>query len=79
MLRIVAARKPSQSTLKKLDYNPYAGYRRVQFQKKKSSNQFQNPETSLRSPKYDETSEAIMDTAEPGTLVDIEKVTTSSA
>ena len=36
------------------NYNPYAGYRRVQFQKKKSAKQFQNLETSSRSPKGDE-------------------------
>ena len=42
------------NTLKELNYNPYAGYRRVQFQKKKSAKQFQNLETSSRSPKGDE-------------------------
>ena len=79
VLHVVSIREPSLTTLKELNYNPYAGYRRVQFQKKKSAKQFQNLETSLRLPKGDETCEAIMDTAEPGTLADTEKPTTSSS
>ena len=79
VLHVVSVREPSLTTLKKLNYNPYAGYLRVQFQKKKSAKQFQNLETSSRSPKADETCEAIMDTAEPGTSADTEKPTTSSS
>ena len=79
MLHVVSVREPSLTTLKELNYNPYAGYRRVQFQKKKSAKQFQNLEMSSRSPKGDETCEAIMDTAEPGTSADTEKPTTSSS
>ena len=78
VLHVVSVREPSLTTLKKLNYNPYAGYRRVQFQKKKSAKQFQNLETSSRSPKGDETYEAIMDTADPGTSADTKKPTTSS-
>ena len=54
VLRLVSVQEPSLTTLKELNYNPYAGYRRVQFQKKKSAKQFQNLETSSRSPKGDE-------------------------
>ena len=54
VLRLVSVQEPLLTTLKKLNYNPYAGYRRVQFQKKKSAKQFQNLETSSRSPKGDE-------------------------
>ena len=79
VLHVVSVREPSLTTLKELHFNPYAGYRRVQFQKKKSAKQFQNPETSSRSPKDDETREAVMDTAEPGTSADTEKPATSSA
>ena len=79
VLHVVSVREPSLTTLKELSYNPYAGYRRVQFQKKKSAKQFQNLETSSRSPKGDETCEAKMDTAEPGTSADTEKPTTSSS
>ena len=82
MLHLVFVQEPSLTTLKELNYNPYAGYRRVQFQKKKSAKQFQNLETSSRSRKDDEASsrcEAIMDTAEPGTSADTEKPTTSSS
>ena len=79
MLHVVSVREPSLTTLKELNYNPYAGYRRIQFQKKKSAKQLQNLETSSRSPKGDETCEAIMDTAEPGTSADTEKPTTSSS
>ena len=78
VLHVVSVREPSLTTLKELHFNPYAGYRRVQFQKK-SAKQFQNPETSSRSPKDDETREAVMDTAEPGTSADTGKPTTSSA
>ena len=52
VLHLVSVQEPSLTTLKEL--NPYAGYRRVQFQKKKSAKQFQNLETSSRSPKGDE-------------------------
>ena len=79
VLHVVSAREPSLTTLKELNYYPYVGYRRVQFQKKKSAKQFQNLETSSRSPKGDETYEAIMDTAEPGTSANTEKPTTSSS
>ena len=79
MLHVVSVREPSLTTLKELNYNPYAGYRWVQFQKKKSAKQFQNLETSSRSQKGDETCEAILDTAEPGTSADTEKPTTSSS
>ena len=44
-----------------------------------SAKQFQNLETSSRSPKGDETCETIMDTAEPGISADTEKPTTSSS
>ena len=54
VLHVVSVREPSLTMLKELNYNPYAGYRRVQFQKKKSAKQFQNLETSSRSPKGDE-------------------------
>ena len=54
VLHLVSVQEPSLTTLKELNYNPYAGYRRVQFQKKKSAKQFQNLETSSRSPKGDE-------------------------
>ena len=54
VLPSVSVQEPSLTTLKELNYNPYAGYRRVQFQKKKSAKQFQNLETSSRSPKGDE-------------------------
>ena len=79
VLHVVFVRKSSLTKLKGLNYSPYAGYRRVQFQKKKSAQQFQNLETSSQSPKGDETCEAIMDTAEPGTSADTEKLTTSSS
>ena len=79
VLHVVSVREPSLTTLKELHFNPYAGYRRVQFQKKKCAKQFQNPETLSRSPKDDETREAVMDTAEPGTSADTEKPATSSA
>ena len=78
VLHVVSVREPSLTMLKKLNYNPYAAYRRVQFQKKKSAKQFQNLETSSRSPKGDETCEAIMDTADPGNSADTKKPTTSS-
>ena len=42
MLHVASVREPSLTTLKELNYNPCAGYRRVQFQKKKSAKQFQN-------------------------------------
>ena len=45
VLHVVSVREPSLTTLKELNYNPYANYRRVQFQKKKSAKQFQNLET----------------------------------
>ena len=54
VLHLVSVQEPSLTTLKELNYNPYAGYRRVQFQKKKSAKQFQNLETSSRSSKGDE-------------------------
>ena len=54
VLHLVSVQELSLTTLKELNYNPYAGYRRVQFQKKKSAKQFQNLETSSRSPKGDE-------------------------
>ena len=54
VLHLVSVQESSLTTLKELNYNPYAGYRRVQFQKKKSAKQFQNLETSSRSPKDDE-------------------------
>ena len=54
VLRLVSVQEPSLTTLKELNYNPYAGYHRVQFQKKKSAKQFQNLEMSSRSPKDDE-------------------------
>ena len=54
VLRLVSVQEPSLTTLKELNYNPYAGYHRVQFQKKKSAKQFQNLETSSCSPKGDE-------------------------
>ena len=54
VLHLVSVQEPSLTTLKELNYNPYAGYRQVQFQKKKSAKQFQNLETSSRSPKGDE-------------------------
>ena len=60
VLHLVSVQEPSLTTLKELNYNPYAGYRRVQFQKKKSAKQFQNLETSSRSPKVMRTCEAIM-------------------
>ena len=34
VIHVVSVREPSLTTLKELNYNPYAGYRRVQFQKK---------------------------------------------
>ena len=79
VLHVLSIWEPLLTTLKELNYNPYASYRRVQFQNKKSAEQFQNLETSLRSPKSDETCEAIIDTAEPGTSADTEKPTTSSS
>ena len=79
VLHVVSIREPSLTTLKELNYNPHTGYRRVQFQKKKSAKQFQNLEMSSRSPKADETCEAIRDPAEPGTSADTEKPTTSSS
>ena len=79
VLHVVSVWEPLLTTLKELNYNPYAGYRRVQFQKKKSAKQFKNLETSSRSPKGDKTCEAIMDTAEPATSADTEKPTTSSS
>ena len=51
VLHLVFVQEPLLTTLKELNYNPFAGYRRVQFQKKKSAKQFQNLETSSRSPK----------------------------
>ena len=54
VLRLISVQEPSLTTLKELNYNPYAGYHRVQFQKKKSAKQFQNLEMSSRSPKGDE-------------------------
>ena len=54
VLHLVSVQEPSLTTLKELNYNPYAGYRQVQFQKKKSAKQFQNLETSSRLPKGDE-------------------------
>ena len=54
VLRLVCVQEPSLTTLKELNYNPYVGHRRVQFQKKKSAKQFQNLETSSRSPKGDD-------------------------
>ena len=54
VLHVVSVREPSLTTLKELNHNPYAGYRRVQFQKKKSAKQFENLETSSRLPKGDE-------------------------
>ena len=47
--------------------------------KKKAAKQYQKPEASLRSLKYDDTCEAIMDAAEPGTSAGTEKPTTSSS
>ena len=79
VLHVVSVREPSLTTLKELNCNPYAGYRRVQFQKKKSAKQFQNLETSSRLPKDDETGESTMDTAEPGTSADTEKPISSSS
>ena len=79
MLDEVFVREPSLTTLKELHYNPYAGYRQVLFQKKKYAMQFYNLETSLQSPKNDETCEAIMDTVDPGTSADTEKLTISRA
>ena len=75
---VVSVQERLVTTLKELRYNPYAGYHRMQFQKK-SAKQFENPETSSQSPKNHETSEAIMDAAEPGTSADTEKPTTSGA
>ena len=40
VLHVVSNREPSLTTLKELNYNPYSGYRRVQFQKKKGAKQF---------------------------------------
>ena len=37
VLQLISVREPSLTTLKELNYNPYAGYRQVQFQKKKSA------------------------------------------
>ena len=54
VLHLVSVQEPLLTTLKELNYNPYAGYCRVQFQKNKSAKQFQNLETSSRSPKGDE-------------------------
>ena len=54
VLLVVSVREPSLTMLKELNYNPYAGYCQVQFQKKKSAKQFQNLETSSRLPKGDE-------------------------
>ena len=79
VLHVISVRESSLTTLKELHCDPFTGYRRVQFQQKKIAKQFQKPETSSQSPKDDETCEVIMDTAEPGTLADIEKPTTSSA
>ena len=42
VLHVVSVREPLLTTLKELNYNPYAGYCRIQFQKKKSAKQFQN-------------------------------------
>ena len=44
VLHLASVQEPSLTTLKELNYNPFAGYRRVQFQKKKSAEQFQNLE-----------------------------------
>ena len=79
VLHLVSVQEPSLTTLKELNYNPYAGYRRVQFQKKKSAKQFQNLRRHRVRQKVMRTCEAIMDTAEPGTSADTEKPTTSSS
>ena len=79
MLDVVSVREHSLTALKELQYNPYAGYRRVQFQRKKGDKQYQNPETSSRSPKDNDTCEAIMNTTESGTSTGTEEPTTSSS
>ena len=76
VLHVVSVREPSLTSLKELQYNPFAGYWRVQFQRKKGAKQSQNPDTSSRSSKDDDTCEAIMDTAEPGSSAGTEKPTT---
>ena len=65
MLHVASIRKPSLTALKETQYNPYAGYRRVQFQKKKGAKQNQKTEASSRSPTDNDTCVAVMDTAEP--------------
>ena len=37
LIHVVSVREPSLTTLKELNYSPYAGYPRVQFQKKSAS------------------------------------------
>ena len=37
VLHVASVREPSLTMLKELNYNPHAGYRRVQFQKRKSA------------------------------------------
>ena len=78
LLHVVSVWVPSLTLLKELQYSPYAGYQRVQFQKKKSAKQYQNLEVSSRSPKNDGTCETTTDTAEFGTSAGTEKLTTSS-
>ena len=76
VLHLVSVQEPSLTTLKELNYNPYAGYRRVQFQKKCQAVSDSGGRHRVRQ-KVMRTCEAIMDTAEPGTSADTEKPTTS--
>ena len=76
---VISVREPLLTTLKELQYNLYAGNRRVQFHKNKGAKQNQNPEASSISTKDDDTCKAIMNTAEPGTSAITEKPTTFSS
>ena len=78
VLHLVSVQEPLLTTLKELNYNSYAGYRRVQFQKNKSASSFRIWRRHRVRQKVMKTCEAIMDTAEPGTSADTEKPTTSS-
>ena len=79
VLHLVSVQEPSLTTLKELNYNPCAGYRRVQFQRRKVPSSFRIWRRHRVRQKVMRTCEAIMDTAEPGTSADTEKPTTSSS
>ena len=73
VLHLVSVQEPSLTTLKELNYNPYAGYRRVQFKRRKVPSSFRIWRRHRVRQKVMRTCEAIMDTAEPGTSADTEK------